>query len=87
MTKLDRTSDDMVLGFWSRPGDCRWYVNDVMVRKSAINITEPMYFLITWEGNSNWPGPIEDVDAVASVEVDYISAFRPPAIGEEIDNL
>ncbi len=87
ITKLDRSSDDMVLGFWSRPNDCRWYVNDVMVRKSAIDLKEPMYFLITWEGNSKWPGPIENADAVASVEVDYISAFKPKPSGKEIGSL
>jgi hypothetical protein len=55
-----------------------WFMDGELVRQNNRPITKPRYWLATWEGNSNWPGPITDKAAVAEVEIDYLRIEEVP---------
>ncbi len=66
------------------PGLVKWFVNDVPVRASKLYLEREMHLQVCFEGGSNWPGPIKDRDAVASVIIHRVEAFRRPNLGESV---
>jgi Domain of unknown function (DUF4082)/Glycosyl hydrolases family 16/Bacterial Ig domain len=68
-----------VLGFEWTPTTMRWTINGEVVREHPNYITNRnLYFLITWDIASNWPGdPDASTDWPAEVLVDYVRVYRP----------
>jgi beta-glucanase (GH16 family) len=67
-----------VYRFEATDAGMKWFMDGQLVRQNNRPITKPRYWLATWEGNSNWPGPITDKAAVAEVEIDYLRIEEVP---------
>ncbi len=87
LTKTTWNGSPITLGVLVEPAGVTWYLDGAIVRSSAHHYEEPMYFLVTWEVGSDWPGPVTDKAAVARVDIDYVAAFRRMPFGENIPTL
>ncbi|MGI9486482.1 MAG: glycoside hydrolase family 16 protein [Geminicoccaceae bacterium] len=68
------------LGFLWTPQDMRWFLDGNEVRRVPNFITDnDLYFLISPEIGSNWPGPTDGTTVwPMEIEIDYVRVYQLP---------
>lgn len=71
------------VGFLWNETDMRWFLDGEEVRRRpSLETDKELYFLISPEIGSNWPGePTSDTEWPVEAELDYVRVYRAPTAG------